>query len=77
MEELAAIVAGATVDGARLVKAGLENHDPETTLVGFARVSRVVGQEMATEFLTGHITKLMDKGWSFVNEETGEASPLI
>lgn len=61
----------------RLLNIGLWNHDSVTVEAAFEKVSAMVGPEMAEKFILERITSLMSQGWGFVDENTGEASPLI
>jgi len=64
-------------DSARLLEAGLRNHDPETVEVARTRISRDYGEEVANKFVLQTITQMMEnEGWSFFDQD-GNPSPLL
>lgn len=65
-------------DSSRLVKMALRTHDPEMLAVAIGRISDKYGPDVAENFVLHTITKLISsENWSFINEKTGEPSPLI
>lgn len=67
-----------SADTSRLLKIGLRTYDPETVASVMARISARLGEDMAEAMLLETINQLMTtENWSFFDEETGEASPLV
>ncbi len=65
-------------DTTRLMKQGLRTHEPLTVKGVYQRIAERYSPEMAEQWICEMITHLMNtEDWSFVNEETGEASSLI
>lgn len=65
-------------DTIRLMKQGLRTHEPLTMQGVWDRIAERYSPEMANQWICEMITHLMfTEDWSFFNEETGEASPLL
>ena len=66
-----------SADAMRVLRAGLRGHDPETVRVAHARISKSVGEEIASEVVIKTVTRLMnEENWSFFDED-GNPSPLL
>lgn len=64
-------------DRMRMLEIGLWSHDPEIVSIVFNQLMEAYGPDLTREAVTRTITRLMNNGWSFFNEETGEVSPLM
>jgi len=63
-------------DDARILRIGLEQHDPQMVDVAHQRISKRFGKTIADSAVFSTITRLVNKGWSFFDKD-GNPSPLL
>jgi len=65
-------------DTSRLLKIALRSHDPEMVASVHDRIASRLGKIEADKTVFSMITHLITtEDWSFIDKETGKASPLL